>query len=258
MLDVLRVGCATGSRSDAPLELDEGVQRGQVHGPSRRVRGRVLLNHLLATGQASKDEKVPHRAGDVGLGLTTVVPSQDLSGGVAVFGVVYVDVDCQSRPQFAQVLQMANSQGYSSPSARMECSHSPTRGRVEPVNALQSVEVGVRRDDANYSQPLHHRRVNQVSGADAGMAVRQLRRRKNVFGMDGFDTAIHRLGGRPGEPPGPAPTAPKPGSGASTLGGPQSRLRTAAAARPPCGESERTDPCRDGPRRRRRWERWRQ
>ena len=77
---------------------------GSVAGAARGTRGRVLLDHPLAPGETSDDEEIPHHASDVGLGFAIVVSPQYLDGGVAMFGIVYVDVDCQSRPQCASVL----------------------------------------------------------------------------------------------------------------------------------------------------------
>ena len=42
-----------------PLELNEGVQGGQPHGPAGYSRGRVFPDDLLAAGQAGGDGGVP-------------------------------------------------------------------------------------------------------------------------------------------------------------------------------------------------------
>ena len=97
-----------------------------VNGAARGTRGRVLLDHPLAPGETSDDEEIPHHASDVGLGFAIVVSPQYLGGGVAMFGIVYVDVDCQSRPQCASVLGWRIVELPGSP-AGMERAHSMTR-----------------------------------------------------------------------------------------------------------------------------------
>ena len=54
-------------------------------------------------------------------------------------------------------------------------------GGFQPVYSFQATVFGVRRRYAVRAQPLHHRCVNQVAGADSRMAVRQLRRQDNDF-----------------------------------------------------------------------------
>ena len=95
--DVLGVGVAARRRADAPLHLDEGVQRRQVHRPARPFGGRILLDDLLARGQSGRDEEVPHRAGDVGLRLEVVVPPQHLPRGLSILRVVYIDLRSHAR-----------------------------------------------------------------------------------------------------------------------------------------------------------------
>ena len=56
------------------------------------TRRRTLLDRLLAPDKAVKDAKVPHRAGDVGLGIEVGMPPQYLGGGVAIPGVVRINV----------------------------------------------------------------------------------------------------------------------------------------------------------------------
>ena len=90
--DVLGVGVAARRRADAPLHLDERVQRRQVHRPARPFGGRILLDDLLARGQSGRDEEVPHRAGDVGLRLEVVVPPQHLPRGLSILRVVDVNL----------------------------------------------------------------------------------------------------------------------------------------------------------------------
>ena len=89
---VLRVWFAAAGGANPVLELDEGIQSGQVYGTARGIRGRVLLNNLLAAGQAGEDEKVPDRAGDVSFGLKVVMAQQDLRRCITILGVVYVYV----------------------------------------------------------------------------------------------------------------------------------------------------------------------
>ena len=89
---VIGVGFAAGGGADAPLELDEGVQGGQVNGAPAAVRGRVLLDHLLGLGQAGADQEIADGRGDVGLRLVALVPFQDGGGGAGKLWVVDVQV----------------------------------------------------------------------------------------------------------------------------------------------------------------------
>ena len=86
--DVLGVRFASWCGADPPLELDEGVQSSQVNSTAGGTRRRTLL----APDKAGKDEKVPHRAGDVGLGIEVVMPTQFLGGGIPIPGVVRINV----------------------------------------------------------------------------------------------------------------------------------------------------------------------
>ena len=89
---VIGVGFAAGGGADPPLELDEGVQRGQVNGAPAAIRGRVLLDHLLRLGQAGEDQEIANGGGDVGLGIVALVPFQDGGGSAGKLWVVDVQV----------------------------------------------------------------------------------------------------------------------------------------------------------------------
>ena len=71
------IGIEAAGGSDALLELDEGVQRGEINGASTAGGWRILLDDLLAAGQPRDDEEIAHGGGDVRLGFTVVVPVQD-------------------------------------------------------------------------------------------------------------------------------------------------------------------------------------
>ncbi len=78
LLDVPRVGTEAGPRANPPLDLDERIQRRQVHRAPRRLRRRVLLHDLVCSRQPRADQEVPHRAGDVRLRLGMLMPPQNL------------------------------------------------------------------------------------------------------------------------------------------------------------------------------------
>ena len=90
LLDELWVRVEASGGPKPALELYKGIQRREVNGAARSLGRRILLHHLIGLDQPRDDEKVPHRGGDVGLGLAAVVSSQDFGGGLGVFGVVVV------------------------------------------------------------------------------------------------------------------------------------------------------------------------
>ena len=94
--DIFGVGGAAvaggAGSSDAPLELDEGVQGGEVHGLAAGAGGRVFLDDGVGMGQAGEGEEVADGAGDVGFGGEVVVAGEDGPGGGLVAGVVDVQV----------------------------------------------------------------------------------------------------------------------------------------------------------------------
>ena len=92
LVDVVGVGVEAAGGADPALGLDEGVEGGEVDGAAGALRGRVLLDDLVAPGQAGGDEEVAHGAGDVGLGFAEVVPPEELCGGLLAGGVVVVQV----------------------------------------------------------------------------------------------------------------------------------------------------------------------
>ena len=96
LFDVLRVGVESAGGADPALELDEGVESGEVHGAARTLGGRVLLDDLAWRCQSGGDQEVADGAGDVRFGLGVVVPPEYLGGRVGVAGVVVVYVDRHS------------------------------------------------------------------------------------------------------------------------------------------------------------------
>ena len=74
MLDVLGIRVEASGGPDPALELYERVKGGKVDGTARTLCGWVLLNDLIALHETRHDEEITHRAGDVRLGLATVVP----------------------------------------------------------------------------------------------------------------------------------------------------------------------------------------
>ena len=74
LLDVLGVGVEASRGPDSALELYERVEGSEVHCAARAMRGRVLLNDLIAPYQPCGDEEIAHCAGDIRLGLAIVVP----------------------------------------------------------------------------------------------------------------------------------------------------------------------------------------
>ena len=65
----------------AALELDEGVESREVDGAAGPLGGWSFLDNLVAIGQPGEYQKVAHGAGDVGFGLSGVMPPQDLASG---------------------------------------------------------------------------------------------------------------------------------------------------------------------------------
>ena len=92
LADVLGVGVEAAGGADPALELDEGVEGGEVDGAAGAQGGRVFFVDFLVLHQAGGGQEVPHGGGDVGLGLAVVVPPEDFGGGRLVFGVAGVDV----------------------------------------------------------------------------------------------------------------------------------------------------------------------
>ena len=92
LLHIRGVGVKAAGRANPALGLDEGVEGGQVDGAAGALRGRVLLDDLIAPGEAGGDEEVAHGAGDVRLGFAEVVPPEELGGGLLARGVVVVQV----------------------------------------------------------------------------------------------------------------------------------------------------------------------
>ena len=92
LLYVLGVGVEAAGGAYPALGLDEGVEGGQVDGAAGALGGRVLLDDLIAPGEAGGDEEIADGAGDVRLGLAQVVAPQHLGGGRGACGVVVVQV----------------------------------------------------------------------------------------------------------------------------------------------------------------------
>ena len=90
LLDVLSVRVEAPRGADPALELDKGVEGGQVDGTAGALRGWVLLDDVITPDESCHDEEISDRAGDVRLGLASVVPSQNLGGSLSVTGVVVV------------------------------------------------------------------------------------------------------------------------------------------------------------------------
>ena len=78
LLDVTLGGTEPGPRANPPLDLDERIQRRQVHRPPRCLRWRVLLDDLVRPRQPRTDQEVPHRARDVRFRLGILMPPQNL------------------------------------------------------------------------------------------------------------------------------------------------------------------------------------
>ena len=77
LLNVGRVGVETAGGADAPLELNESIQSGEVNGAAGAVGRRVFLDDFVALRQPGQDEKIPHRRSNVGLHLKIIVPPQN-------------------------------------------------------------------------------------------------------------------------------------------------------------------------------------
>ena len=93
MVDVFGVGVEAAGGADAALELDEGVEGGEVDGAAAAQGGWVFFDDVLGFYEAGDGEEVTDGGGDVGLGLAFVVASQDFGCGGFAVGVVGVDVE---------------------------------------------------------------------------------------------------------------------------------------------------------------------
>ena len=80
------------------LRLNSMKVSSAVRSTARREprAGVVFLFDLVGLDQASGDEEVAHRTGDVRLGLAGIVPLQNIGGGRGILGVVRVDVERHS------------------------------------------------------------------------------------------------------------------------------------------------------------------
>ena len=92
LVDVPGVGVEAACGADPSLELDEGVEGGEVHGAARTLGGWVFLVYLLVFHEAGDGQEVADRGGDVGFGRADVVPAENLGCGVLGIGIVCVDV----------------------------------------------------------------------------------------------------------------------------------------------------------------------
>ena len=82
LVDVVGVGFEAAAGADSALELDEGIEGGEVYGAAGILGRGVLLDYLVGSDQAGGDEEVADGAGDVCLRFVTFVASEDLGGGV--------------------------------------------------------------------------------------------------------------------------------------------------------------------------------
>ena len=79
LLDVRRVGIEARSRTDPPLHLNEGVERGQVdRRPSAEGR-RLFLDNLVALCEIREDEEITYGGGYIGLRLVQIVSPEDFT-----------------------------------------------------------------------------------------------------------------------------------------------------------------------------------
>ena len=97
LFDVPRVGVEARARSNPALDLDEGIERGEVDRRARAQSGGALLHDLVALDEIREDEEVTYGAGYVGLGLVPVVPPEDAPGGFRVALVVEVKMLAHGR-----------------------------------------------------------------------------------------------------------------------------------------------------------------
>ena len=90
--DVVRVGVEAAGGANAALDLDEGIERRQVHGAMRPPRGRLLLDDLAVPRQLGEREEVPHGAGNVRLRLGPVVPAQNFGRRLGIARIFVIQV----------------------------------------------------------------------------------------------------------------------------------------------------------------------
>ena len=82
LVDVVGVGFEAAAGADSALELDEGVEGGEVDGAAGALGRGVLLDYLVGSDQAGGDEEVADGAGDVRLRFVVFVAAENLGGGV--------------------------------------------------------------------------------------------------------------------------------------------------------------------------------
>ena len=92
LADVVGVGVHAAGGTDSALELDEGVEGGEVDGAARALGRGIFLDHVVASDKAGGDEEVANGGGDVRLRLVVFVTAQNLGGGGPDGGVVVVYV----------------------------------------------------------------------------------------------------------------------------------------------------------------------
>ena len=227
-------------------------QEGRVNCWPGSIRGRAFLNALLASDQAGEDEEVADRVGDISFGYEVVIPQRDLRRCITIPGAAMSMCTAMSDSVSTSLTNVAAGVFVNGRDGTLQ--FFDARG-FQPVYAFHAVEVGVCRDYLLNRQPLHHRSMERTPGSDSRIAIHQLGCQSNVLSMDGFNTPPHCLGEWPDHLPRPGPIARRPGSGASILGGLPSRSQRTQNHRPVCEESWHMVPGRDGPYRRRRWER---
>ena len=92
LVDVVGVGFEAAVGADSALELDEGVEGGEVDGAAGTESRGVFFDHVVGSDKAGGNEEVADGGGDVRLRFVVFVASKNLGGGVPDVGVVVVYV----------------------------------------------------------------------------------------------------------------------------------------------------------------------